>query len=118
MNNIDNDESFMTPLNEDERRMSDSIDNNFRDNHALSEEIIIERIFHGNAEPVKEIIKELDDIHVKTQPGGKFLVSRYSEEKAKENELIKQQNEELKKANQELRNEFTELKNLIIEKLK
>ena len=76
---------------------------------------ILEHVFHGDASKVQQRMKELDDIHVKAMPGGKFQVSRYSEEREQhENELLN----ELKKENEQLRQDFAELKNLIIEKLK
>jgi len=113
---------YIDALTEDEKRQSEAIYQNYKENHALTDDMILEGIFHGNASKVAERMKELDDIHVKAMSNGKFQVSRYSEERRLEegkyfNEL-RQQNEELKKQNEELRNDFNDLKNLIIEKLK
>lgn len=115
-------QQFTGGLTEEEMRESDAIYQNYKDNTALSDEQILEHVFHGNASRVKERMKEVEDLHVKMKPGGGFNVSRYSEEHMEEekrnfNEL-KKQNEELKKQNDELRNDFNELKKLIIEKLK
>lgn len=115
-------EQYTNELTEDERRQSDAIYQNYKDNHALTDEMILEGIFHGDASKVAERMKELDDIHVKAMPNGKFQASRYSEERRMEEDKyfneLRQQNEELKKQNEDLRNDFNELKTLIIEKLK
>lgn len=104
-----------TKLTEEEERASEAMYQDFKDKNALSDEQILEHVFHGDASKVQQRMKELDDIHVKAMPGGKFQVSRYSEEREQhENELLN----ELKKENEQLRQDFAELKNLIIEKLK
>ena len=114
-------EQFTGGLTEEEKRASDAMYQNYKENTALSDEQIMEHIFHGDASRVQKRMKELDDIHVKAMPGGTFKVSRWSEEHMEEEnrnfDELKKQNEELKKQNDELRNEFSELKSLIIEKL-
>lgn len=113
---------FTGGLTEEEMRASDEIYQNYKTNTALTDEMILEGVFHGDASKVQERMRELDDIHVKAMPGGRFQVSRYSDERRIEEERnfneLKKQNEELKKQNDELRSEFSELKSLIIEKLK
>lgn len=109
-------------LTEDEKRASDAIYNNYLNgtgaysgHGAMSDEHIIESVFHGNPKRVQERIKEVEDIHVKQMPGGKWETSRYSEERlAAEKKDI----EQLKRQNEELKKDFEDLKNLIIEKLK
>ena len=115
-------EQYTNGLTEDERRQSDAIYQNYKENQALTDDMILEGIFHGDTSKVAERMRELDDIHVKAMPNGKFQVSRYSEERRMEEDKhfneLRQQNEELKKQNEDLRNDFNELKNLIIDKLK
>ena len=104
-----------TKLTAEEEWASEAMYQDYKDKNALTDEQILEGVFHGDASRVQQRMKELDDIHVKTMPGGKFQVSRYSEEREQhENELLN----ELKKENEQLRHDFVELKNLIIEKLK
>lgn len=108
-------------LTEEEKRASDAIYSNYLSgtgaysgHGAMSDEQIIENIFHGNPKRVQERIKEVEDIHVKQMPGGKWQMSRYSEERSA---AEKEDFEELKRQNAELKKDFEELKNLIIEKL-
>ena len=115
-------QQFTGGLTEEEMKASEAMYQNYKDNTALSDEQILEHVFHGDASKVRERMKEVDDFHVKMTAGGGFKVSRYSEECLEEenrnfNEL-KKQNEELKRQNEELRSDFNDLKNLIIEKLK
>ena len=115
-------EQYTSGLTEEEQRASEEIYNDYiggtgdyKGHGAMTDEQIMERVFHGDAKKVQERMKEVDDLHVRMTPGGKFNVSRYSEERElKEKEELM----ELKRQNEELKNSFEELKNLIIEKLK
>ena len=113
---------FTSGLTEEEQIASEAIyqdylngTGDYKGNAPMSDDIILEGVFHGNVKRVQERMKEVDDLHVKATPGGKFQVSRYSDEHEQhDNDVLN----ELKKENAQLRQDFAELKNLIIEKLK
>lgn len=113
--------NFISNLDESEERASEEMYQQHVDRYALNEDQIMS-LFHGNVDKVKERIKDVEDIHVKQTPGGKFSMSRYSEERELEEQRrfneLKQQNEELRQQNEQLHKDFNELKELINEKLK
>lgn len=118
---------YTSNLSKEEEEASNAVYKELKDEEncygqkTLSDELIIEKLFHGDVTKTKNSIKEVEDIHVK-RTGNGFVLSRYSEEREKDDSAyvseLKKQNKELRDGYEKIHKEFEELKELISQKLR